>query len=60
MWGSNADSRCAAYLALYVDELLKSTLKGLSEAEADAQLERVIVIFRYLQDKDVFESFYKS
>ena len=56
----NADARCASFLVLYIDELLKSALKGLSESEADAQLEKVIVIFRYLQDKDVFENFYKQ
>lgn len=56
----NADSRCASYLVLYIDELLKSSLKGLSEEEADVLLEKVIVIFRYLQDKDIFENFYKQ
>jgi len=56
----NADTRCACFLVLYTDELLKSGLKGLAEDEADAQLEKVIVLFRYLQDKDVFENFYKT
>uniref|UniRef100_A0A7S2W0A7 Cullin family profile domain-containing protein n=1 Tax=Rhizochromulina marina TaxID=1034831 RepID=A0A7S2W0A7_9STRA len=56
----NADTRCASYLVLYIDELLKSGLKGMSEDEADAHLEKVIVIFRYLQDKDIFENFYKQ
>jgi cullin 3 len=55
----NADSRCASYLVMYVDELLRSGLKGASESDSDAQLEKVIVIFRYLQDKDLFENFYK-
>lgn len=56
----NADTKCASFLVLYIDELLKSGLKGLSETEVDAQLEKVIAIFRYLQDKDVFENFYKQ
>jgi cullin 3 len=56
----NADSRCASYLVAYIDELLKSALKGLSEGEADTKLDKVIVIFRYLQDKDIFENFYKD
>jgi spore coat polysaccharide biosynthesis predicted glycosyltransferase SpsG len=42
----NIDSRCAAHLANYIDELLKSGLKGASEEECEQQLERVIVIFR--------------
>lgn len=45
---------------LYIDELLKSGLKGVSEVDADLQLEKVIVIFRYIQDKDIFENFYKQ
>lgn len=56
----NADTKCASFLVLYIDELLKSGLKGFSETEVDAQLEKVIAIFRYLQDKDVFENFYKQ
>eukprot|EP00903_Cladosiphon_okamuranus_P018135 g16689.t1 len=56
----NTDSRCASYLATYVDDLLKSGLRGMAEDQAEAMLEKVIVIFRYLQDKDVFENFYKT
>ncbi|CAN0573976.1 unnamed protein product, partial [Ectocarpus sp. 12 AP-2014] len=56
----NTDSRCASYLATYIDDLLKSGLRGMAEDQAEAMLEKVIVIFRYLQDKDVFENFYKT
>ncbi len=34
-------SRCASYLVLYIDELLKSSLKGLSEQETDVRLDKV-------------------
>ena len=56
----NLDSRCASYLACYIDEQLKSGLRGVTEDDAEQQLERVIVIFRFLADKDVFETFYRS
>ena len=56
----NLDSRCASYLACYIDEQLKSGLRGATEDDAEQQLERVIVIFRFLADKDVFETFYRS
>ena len=56
----NTDSRAALYLAVYVDELMRSGLKGASEAEADSMLDRAMAIFRYLQDKDVFENFFKQ
>ena len=44
----NVDSRCASHLASYLDELLKTGLKGASEEESELQLGRVIVIFRCL------------
>jgi len=56
----NKDARVANYLALYIDEQLKSGLRGVTEAEVEIQQEKVIAIFIYLQDKDVFESFYKQ
>ena len=56
----NADSRCAHCLVAYIDELMRSGFKGLSEVEVEAMLDKVVVIFRYLQDKDVFEAFYKT
>jgi cullin 3 len=56
----NKDSRVASCLAQFIDDMLRSGLKGLSEGDVDSRLDKVIVIFRYLQDKDVFESFYKQ
>lgn len=56
----NVDSRAAHCLAIYVDESLRSGLRGATEAEINDQLTKVITVFRYLQDKDVFEAFYKQ
>lgn len=56
----NADARAASCLAIYVDELLRTGLKGATEAQVTAELHKVILIFRYLSDKDVFESYYKQ
>mmetsp|Transcript_9335 Transcript_9335/g.19083 ORF Transcript_9335/g.19083 Transcript_9335/m.19083 type:complete len:765 (+) Transcript_9335:530-2824(+) len=56
----NADARAASCLAIYVDELLRTGLKGATEAEVTAELHKVILVFRYLADKDVFESYYKQ
>eukprot|EP00551_Chaetoceros_affinis_P004249 CAMPEP_0203664768 /NCGR_PEP_ID=MMETSP0090-20130426/2117_1 /ASSEMBLY_ACC=CAM_ASM_001088 /TAXON_ID=426623 /ORGANISM="Chaetoceros affinis, Strain CCMP159" /LENGTH=803 /DNA_ID=CAMNT_0050528119 /DNA_START=41 /DNA_END=2452 /DNA_ORIENTATION=- len=56
----NADTRAANCLAIYADELLKSGLRGASEEEVHTRLNMVILIFRYLSDKDVFESYYKQ
>ena len=56
----NADARAANCLAVYVDELLRVGLRGADERRVNAELDKVIVIFRYLSDKDVFEAYYKN
>jgi cullin 3 len=41
--------------------MFRRGLKGMSsDVEIDASLEQVVTVFRFLQDKDVFESFYKQ
>lgn len=56
----NADARAASCLAIYVDELLRAGLKGATEVQTNEELQKVITVFRYLSDKDVFEAFYKQ
>ena len=56
----NTDARAASCLAVYVDELLRVGLRGATEEQITQELQKVIVVFRYLSDKDVFESFYKQ
>ena len=56
----NADARAANCLAVYVDELLRVGLRGADERQVARELDRVIVVFRYLADKDVFEAYYKN
>lgn len=56
----NTDARAASCLAVYVDELLRVGLRGASEEQITEELQKVIIVFRYLSDKDVFESFYKQ
>jgi len=57
----NKDTRTAQYLSLFVDDMFRRGLKGMSsDAEIDTSLEQVITVFRFLQDKDVFENFYKQ
>ncbi|KAG7396590.1 Cullin-3 [Phytophthora boehmeriae] len=53
----NTSTVCAGYLAHYLDEILRS--KNRFEEELDTRVTQVIALFRYLQDKDVFEEFYK-
>eukprot|EP00928_Gymnodinium_smaydae_P013194 TRINITY_DN1481_c0_g3_i1.p1 TRINITY_DN1481_c0_g3~~TRINITY_DN1481_c0_g3_i1.p1 ORF type:complete len:776 (-),score=148.13 TRINITY_DN1481_c0_g3_i1:319-2646(-) len=57
----NKDTRTAQYLSLFVDDMFRKGLKGMSsDVEIDTSLEQVVTVFRFLQDKDVFENFYKQ
>jgi cullin 3 len=56
----NVDTRVASFLALYVDSLLKSGMKGMTETDVELKLDRIVVIFRHLSDKDIFEQYYQQ
>jgi len=45
-------------LAKYCDTLLKKSTKGYSEVEVDEKLGQSIIIFKYIDDKDIFQKFY--
>ena len=45
-------------LARYCDSLLKKSLKGTTENEIDDKLSLSITVFKYIDDKDVFQKFY--
>eukprot|EP01138_Halocafeteria_seosinensis_P006041 gb/GECG01006175.1/.p1 GENE.gb/GECG01006175.1/~~gb/GECG01006175.1/.p1 ORF type:complete len:910 (+),score=149.26 gb/GECG01006175.1/:1-2730(+) len=53
-------NRSAELLAKFVDSKLRSGNKQETEEEVDHILDRVIVLFRYIHGKDVFEAFYKK
>lgn len=56
----NQNNRTAKALVLYLDEMFKKDFKTIQEIELNEILDKVIHIFRYLLDKDVFEGFYKN
>lgn len=56
----NLFQRSPEYMSLFIDENLKKGLKGKSENEVDAVLDKAITLFRYITDKDVFERYYKK
>ncbi|KAL3616891.1 Cullin-4 [Castilleja foliolosa] len=53
-------NRPAELIAKFVDEKLRAGNKGASEEELEGILDKVLVLFRYIQGKDVFEAFYKK
>ncbi|KAL6562526.1 Cullin-3A [Orobanche gracilis] len=56
----NLNPRSPEYLSLFVDDKLRKGLKGVKEEDIDAILDKVMILFRYLQEKDVFEKYYKQ
>ena len=53
-------NRCSPeYLSLFIDDKLKKGVKGLSDAEVEQVLDKSMILFRFLQDKDTFEEYYK-
>jgi len=50
--------RSPELLAKYCDTLLKKSTKGISESEIDEKLLQSITVFKYIDDKDVFQKFY--
>ena len=53
-------SRPAELIAKYVDMKLRTGSRGSSETEVEAQLQRVMILFRAVHGKDTFEAFYKK
>ena len=56
----NQNEKTAMSLVYFLDDQFKKDLKGGTDAEINEKLDKVIQIFRYLQDKDIFEGFYKN
>uniref|UniRef100_A0A6G1SIR9 Cullin-2 n=1 Tax=Aceria tosichella TaxID=561515 RepID=A0A6G1SIR9_9ACAR len=62
--------RSPELLAKYCDNLLRkpssgsgssgSAIKGLSDAEIDEKLSLSIIVFKYIDDKDIFQKFYSK
>ena len=51
----------AEVLSVYCDALMKRELKDLSgEAQELERVDKVVVLFSYLKDKDIFHEFYKA
>lgn len=58
--GSEGKQLCRSpeLLAKYCDWLLKKSSKGVTESEVEERLSQSITIFKYIDDKDIFQKFY--
>lgn len=57
---ANSSSKSPELLARYCDLLLKKSSKNPEEAELEDTLNQVMIAFKYIEDKDVFQKFYSK
>ena len=55
----NLNKRSPEYLSLFIDDKLKKGVRGLTDAEVESVLDKSMILFRFLQEKDAFEEYYK-
>jgi len=55
----NLNARSPEFLSLFIDDKLKKGVKGLSDVEVELVLDKSMILFRFLQEKDAFEEYYK-
>ncbi|CAF0832286.1 unnamed protein product [Adineta steineri] len=56
----NLNQRSPEYLSLFIDDKLKKGAKDLGDLEVEIVLDKAMMLFRYLEEKDVFERYYKQ
>lgn len=56
----NLNTRSPEYISLFIDDKLRKGLKGTGDSDMEGVLDKVMSLFRYLQEKDVFEKYYKQ
>lgn len=56
----NLNNRSPEFISLYVDDKLRKGVKGANEEDIEAVLDKLMMLFKYLQEKDVFEKYYKQ
>lgn len=54
----SGSTRSPELLAKYTDTLLKKSAKSVEEADLEASLVQIMTVFKYIEDKDVFQKFY--
>lgn len=54
----SGSTRSPELLAKYTDNLLKKTAKSAEESDLEQMLGQIMTVFKYIEDKDVFQKFY--
>ncbi|KAA8494050.1 Cullin-4 [Porphyridium purpureum] len=50
----------AELIAKFVDQILRTGNKSYTEEELESTLDSIMILFRYIQGKDIFEAFFKK
>lgn len=56
----NLNPKSPEYMSLFIDDKLRKGVRGIDENDLEPILDKAMVLFRFLQDKDVFETYYKQ
>ncbi|KAI9202603.1 Cullin [Polychytrium aggregatum] len=56
----NQNSKCPECVCLFIDDNLRKGIKGKSDTEIDILLDKAIEVFRFIQEKDIFERYFKQ
>ncbi|KND02992.1 uncharacterized protein SPPG_08979 [Spizellomyces punctatus DAOM BR117] len=56
----NQNRKAPEFVSLFIDENLRKGLKGKTEIEVDSLLDKTVTLFRFIEEKDVFERYYKQ
>ncbi|XP_071641362.1 cullin-3-like [Temnothorax longispinosus] len=56
----NLNPKNPEYLSLFIDDKLKKGVNGMTEQDIEGILNKTMVLFRFLQEKDVFERYYRQ
>lgn len=55
---ANSNTKSAELLAKYCDVLLRKSSKNSEEAEVEDLQNQVMIVFKYIEDKDVYQKYY--
>ena len=56
----SASTKSPELLAKYADSLLRKSAKSAEEADLESKLTAIMTVFKYVEDKDVFQKFYSK
>jgi len=57
---NNSRFNAALYLAIYLDEIMKNGIKDSVDTDIEIHIDKALIIFRHITDKDLFENYYKQ